>query len=70
MIEFYSQKGETYIFDPENERIYKDGVLLPSYEIEPVYSSEGEFVGVHYKGAQSIISKNGKQINLTSEAEI
>lgn len=69
MQEFVSGK-DFYQFDPENERIYKNNTLLPSYEAEPVYDGSGDFVGVHYKGSSNLITRSGKVIVLTSDAEI
>jgi hypothetical protein len=69
MEEFSSEK-DYYQFDPSTERIYKNNTLLPSYEVEPVYDSRGNFVGIHYKGSNNLITKSGKTITLTSDAEI
>lgn len=69
MIEFMSKK-DYYQFDPDNERIYRNNTLLPSFEAEPVYLGDGEFAGIHYKGSSNIITRTGKVITLTSEAEI
>lgn len=69
MEEFISGK-DYYQFDPEKERIYKNNTLLPSYEVEPVYDGGGGFVGIHYKGSSNLITKSGKVIVLTSDAEI
>lgn len=69
MEEFVSGK-DYYQFDPDNERIYKNNTLLPSYEAEPVYDGGGEFVGIHYRGSSNLITRSGKVIVLTSDAEI
>jgi len=56
-------KGERYSFDPETQRIFKDGVLLPSTEVEPIYSSVGEddpkFSGILLKATGSILTLSG-----------
>ena len=52
MIEILTKDGEIYKFDPETERIYKDGFLLPSTSVEPVYSDvngETKFSGIYLK---------------------
>jgi hypothetical protein len=69
MREFVSGK-DFYQFDPDTERIYKNNVLLPSYEVEPVYDGGGDFVGIHYKGSSNLITRSGKILVLTSDAEI
>lgn len=69
MHEFVSGK-DFYQFDPDTERVYKNNTLLPSYEVEPVYDGGGEFVGIHYKGSSNLITRSGKVIVLTSDAEI
>lgn len=71
MTGFYSKdKHKYYRFDEETERIYEDDVLLPSYEVEPIFMGSGEFAGIHFKGSTTIITKNGNTIVLTSEGEI
>ena len=69
MEEFVSG-NDYYQFDSKTERIYKNNTLLPSYEVEPVYDGGGDFVGIHYKGSSNLITKSGKVIVLTSDAEI
>ncbi len=65
MIDITTIKGETYSFDPDTERIFKGGYLLPSTEVEPVYSmpnSTGEpiFSGILMKTLNAILSLSGK----------
>jgi hypothetical protein len=70
MEEFYTKKGDRYLVDLEKERVYKNNILLPSSEVEIVYSGSGEFVGVYYNGANNIITRTGNTVTLTSEADI
>ena len=42
MIEIYTLTGNKYSFDPETSRIFKDGVLMTSVQVEPVYSKLDE----------------------------
>jgi hypothetical protein len=65
MIDIITIKGEKYSFDPDTERVFKDGKLLSSASVEPVYSgfSEDEpplFSGIFLKGINSILSLSGK----------
>lgn len=67
MIDIITIKGEKYSFDPETERIYKDGYLLPISEVEPVYSNvpnkkdeAPRFSGLYFKNSNSILSLSGK----------
>lgn len=75
MITIVTIKGETYSFDPETERIFKDGYLLPSSEVEPVYSDSKndkrppKFSGILIKSINSILSLSGK-INPISDSNI
>lgn len=70
MEEFFTNKGESFLVDLEKERVYRNNVLLPSSEVEIVYSGTGEFVGVHYNGANNIITRTGNTITLTTEEDI
>jgi len=65
MTEIYTVKGEKYSFDPETERIFKDGILLSSVQAEPIYSNFSEeeaprFSGIYLKSIESILSLSGK----------
>lgn len=66
MIEIVTLKGEKYSFDPRTERIFKDGLVLPSTEAEPLYSnvtdpnSPPKFSGLLLKTTNSILSLSGK----------
>jgi len=65
MIEITTMKGETYGFDPSTERIFKGGYLLPTTEVEPVYSFSEltglpKFSGILMKTLNSILSLSGK----------
>ena len=67
MIDIVTIKGEKYSFDPETERVYKNGFLLPTSEVEPVYSNvpnkteeAPRFSGLFFKNSNSILSLSGK----------
>jgi len=68
MIDIITIKGEQYRFDPETERIFKDGKLIPRSEAEPVYSDTEnypKFSGIFLKNLGSIVSLSGKTNSLT-----
>ena len=65
MIDIITIKGEKYSFDEDTQRIFKDGLLLSSVNIEPVYSrlkkdSVPTFSGLLLKDSGSILSRSGK----------
>ena len=61
-----SFKGERYSFNPDTERIFKDGKVLLSSQASPVYSHLGrkdnppKFSGIWLKEINSILTLNGK----------
>ena len=65
MIDIVTIKGERYSFDESTQRVFKDGMLLSSVNVEPVYSrlsseSIPEFSGLLLKDSNSILSRSGK----------
>lgn len=65
MIDIITIKGEKYSFDDATQRIFKDGILLSSVQVEPVYSklskdSSPIFSGLLLKDSGSILSRSGK----------
>jgi len=64
MIEIATLKGERYSFDPDTQRIFKDGILIPDSEAEPVFSElesgEPEFSGIYLKRTNQVVSRSGK----------
>lgn len=65
MINIVTMKGEQYSFDEETGRVFKDGHLMSSVNVEPVYSDLDEnnvpkFSGLWLKDIDSIISLSGK----------
>lgn len=71
MIDIVSFKGEQYRYDPDTDRIFKDGKLLPSSEVEPVFSDVDNFPvfsGIYLKSKESILTKSGN-INQISNIE-
>lgn len=60
--------GEIYKFDPETERIYKDGFLIPTTAVEPVYSDVNgttRFSGIYLKATEQIITLSGHKNTTT-----
>lgn len=59
-----SEKGENYTFDPSTNRIFKDGYLMSSVEVEPVYTNSDDvtprFTGILLKGTGTVLSLSGK----------
>lgn len=73
MIDILTNDGELYRFDPETERIYKDGQLLPSTVAEPVYSdvnSSTRFSGIYLKTTGQIVSLSGKKNTVSNISAI
>ena len=66
MIDIFTIKGEKYSFDEETERVFKDGHLLSSTVVEPIYSDSlsettpPRFSGLFLKAQGMIISLSGK----------
>lgn len=65
MIDIVTIKGEKYSFDETTQRIFKDGILLSSVQVEPVYSKHSKdsgpvFSGLLLKDSGSILSRSGK----------
>lgn len=71
MREIYSIKGERYSYDESTGRIFKDGVLLPTSEAEPVFSGNGKenvaptFSGILLKNKGMLLSLSGKENPIT-----
>ena len=68
MIDIISFRGEQYRYDPDTERIFKDGKLIPSTEAEPVYSDVDNmptFSGIYLKVPEAILSKSVKINSIT-----
>jgi len=66
MINILTEKGENFSFDPSTERIFKDGMLMSSVNVEPIYSNANDkestpkFAGILLKDVNSIVSLSGK----------
>lgn len=66
MKDIITLKGEKYSFDEDTGRIFKDGYVLSSSKVEPVYSSSFDkdrppvFSGIYLKDTNSIVSLSGK----------
>jgi hypothetical protein len=69
IIEVRTARGDVYNFDPDTMRVYKDSVLIPSSEIEPVFSDsmtgEPEFSGLWIKSSNQLISRSGNITTIT-----
>ncbi len=69
MIEIVSKSG-VYKFDPETERLFKDGIFIPKSEIEPLYSGNGReksaptFAGLWLKNKNQVVTLTGNVKNL------
>lgn len=64
VIEIQCERGQ-YSFDPETERIFKDGELVPSDMVMPIYSYYGkkhlpQFAGIWLRDIDSILTQSGK----------
>lgn len=66
IIDIVSFKGERYSFDPDTGRIFKDGKVITSEFVEPVYSYMGntqeppKFSGIYFKDKNQILTLSGK----------
>lgn len=66
MVNITSFKGEQYSFDQSTNRIFKDGILVPYSQAEPVYTklqgddAAPEFSGILLKTINSILTLSGK----------
>lgn len=70
MIDIITVKGEKYSFDEETDRVFKDGHLLSSVNVEPIYSDINDFPrfsGLFLKDINSLLSLSGK-INQITDA--
>lgn len=76
MITIATLKGEVYSFDPDTKRIFKDGSLIPSSKVEPIYSNTAnpedppKFSGILFKESNSILSLSGKINSITDTNSI
>ena len=73
VITITSVDGELYKFDPETERIFRDGVLVPSSQAEPVYSDVNgltKFSGLYLKNTKQILTLSGMKNPVTDSATI
>ncbi len=71
MITINSEKGEMFSYDPSTGRVFKDGFLVPSTEVEPIFSSidseiTPKFSGLYLKELNMILSLSGKYSQLSN----
>lgn len=64
MIDIITLKGEKYSYDENTQRIFKDGMLLSSTQVEPIFSNFSDsmaprFSGLYLKDTNSILSLSG-----------
>jgi hypothetical protein len=69
MIDIITGKGEKYSFDPETQRLFKDGVFIPKTQVEPVYSGNDKnnapiFAGLYFRDKNKILTISGKYKNI------
>ena len=66
LIDIVSFKGEKYTYDIETGRIFKDGEVIVSSLVEPVFSHFGNpdipprFSGIYFREKNEILSLSGK----------
>lgn len=69
MIEIITEKGNRFTFDPDTQRLFRDGTFIPKTEVEPVYSGDNggipELAGLLVKGSGTLITRNGLEKKLT-----
>ncbi len=74
MIDIATLTGERYSFDPDTQRIFKNDILVPTTDAEPVFSEmesgQPEFSGIFLKRLNKIISRSGKINTITDPNNI
>ena len=69
MIDILTLTGERYSFDPDAQRIFKNDILIPDTEAEPVFSElesgQPEFSGIYLKRLNKVVSRSGKINTIT-----
>lgn len=70
MVNIYTEKGDQYSFNEETGRVIKNGIILPSFEAEPVYSkgsgSLPTFSGLFLRALNAVLTRSGK-LNILSD---
>lgn len=71
IIAIISEKDESWSYDTETQRVFKDGKLVPELIAEPVFSKSSdsevpEFSGIYIKATGQVLSRSGKYSNLTN----
>ncbi len=71
MIKIKTQ-GEEYFFDEDNFNVIKDGKILSSAEVEPVFFGNGsdskpEFAGLFLKSRNAILTLSGEVNPITQD---
>lgn len=74
MIDILTLTGERYSFDPDTQRIFKNAILIPDTEAEPVFSElesgQPEFSGIYLKRLNKVVSRSGKINTITDPNNI
>lgn len=74
MIDILTLTGERYSFDPDTQRIFKNDILIPDTEAEPVFSElesgQPEFSGIYLKRLNKVVSRSGKINTITDPNNI
>lgn len=74
MIDILTLTGERYSFDPDTQRIFKNDILIPDTEAEPVFSElesgQPEFSGIYLKRLNKVVSRSGKINTVTDPNNI
>ena len=71
MIDIITEKGKIYSYDEETGKIIRDGVVLPSNIVEPVYShtmdlkAPPRFSGILLKETNQILTLSGQIHSIT-----
>lgn len=73
LIDIITIKGERYSFDTDTGRIFKDGKVIVSELVEPVYSYLGNpdnppsFSGIYFKDKNQILTLSGKLVPVVKD---
>lgn len=76
MIDIVDQSGHVYKFDEETGRLFKDDVVIPKYQAEPVYSditnrnNPPVFAGIHFIQDGKILTRGGNFHQISDENSV
>lgn len=74
IIDIPSSRGN-FSYDPETERIFRDGELVPSTEAQPIYAYYGkrhfpQFAGIWLKEIDGILTRSGRINQRTGDVNL